>query len=82
MRAFFDACGAIGACELPLGADGRASGTALVTMATSDGYDKALAMDGEWIHPDLPAIAALLRPGRVDLRHLLPAHDGNPGRGL
>ena len=48
VRAFFDACGAIGACELPLGADGRASGTALVTMATSDGYDKALAMDGEY----------------------------------
>jgi nucleolin len=42
---FFKECGTITACELPLGDDGRASGTAFVTFDDEAGATKALEHD-------------------------------------
>lgn len=44
---FFKDCGEILECELPLTDDGRSSGTANITFATSEGYDAAMALNGE-----------------------------------
>lgn len=48
IRDFFKACGKISVCELPLGDDGRASGTAFVTFPSKSEYNKAIELDGQY----------------------------------
>ena len=48
VRDFFKACGKISSVELPMGEDGRSSGTAFVIFAERSELDKALELDGQY----------------------------------
>jgi nucleolin len=48
IKDFFKECPGVDSVDIPLGDDGRSSGTAFVIFATREGLDKALELDGQY----------------------------------
>jgi RNA recognition motif-containing protein len=48
VRDFFKACGKISSVELPMGDDGRSTGTAFVVFSLRSELEKAIELDGQY----------------------------------
>ena len=74
---FFVSCGKIQGVELPLGEDGRSSGTAIVTFGSRSEFEAAIALDGQ-LWPDTERWLKILDADKISERKSFGGGDG-PG---